>query len=115
MLPVMEQSGLSPEDLMATVLEHIAYQVARGINEGGLGSVLVTGGGALNQSLIKRLHHYTTASIQIPDEQLIHYKEALVFAFLGILRVRGEVNCLSSVTGGRRDLSAGTIHHMKNL
>jgi anhydro-N-acetylmuramic acid kinase len=113
MLPVMEQSGLSPEDLMATVLEHIAYQVARGINAAGLESVLVTGGGALNQSLIKRLHHYTAAAIQIPDEQIIHYKEALVFAFLGILRIRGEVNCLSSVTGGRKDLSTGTVHDIK--
>lgn len=113
LLPLMNQSTLSPEDLMATVLEHIAFQVARGINDAGVKSVLVTGGGALNQSLIKRIAHYTTASIEIPEAQLIHYKEALVFALLGALKLRGEINCLSSVTGGKRDLSAGTIHNPK--
>jgi anhydro-N-acetylmuramic acid kinase len=113
LLPLMGQSGLSPEDLMATVVEHIAFQVARGIREAGIHSLLVTGGGALNQSLIERLSHYTTASVEIPGEQLIHYKEALVFALLGALRIRGEINCLSSVTGGKKDLSAGTIHQIK--
>jgi len=112
LLPLMNQSTLSPEDLMSTVLEHIAYQVARGINDAGVNTVLVTGGGALNQSLIKRISHYTTASIDIPDIQLINYKEALVFALLGALKIRGEINCLSSVTGGKRDLSAGTIHNI---
>jgi anhydro-N-acetylmuramic acid kinase len=110
LLPLMNQSALSPEDLMATVLEHIAFQVARGINDAGLRSVLVTGGGALNQTMIRRLSYYTSASLDIPGEQLIHYKEALIFALLGVLKIRGEINCLSSVTGGRRDLSAGTIH-----
>jgi anhydro-N-acetylmuramic acid kinase len=65
----------------------------------------------LNQSLIKRIGHFTKAFIEIPETQLIHYKEALVFALLGVLKVRGEINCLSSVTGGKRDLSAGTIHN----
>jgi anhydro-N-acetylmuramic acid kinase len=112
LLPLMDHSGLSHEDLMATVLEHIAFQVARGINDAGVKSVLITGGGALNQTLINRLTYYTTASIEIPGEQLIHYKEALVFALLGVLKIRGEINCLSSVTGGKRDLSAGTIHNI---
>jgi len=113
LLPLMVQSELSPENLMATVAEHIAFQIGRGIGEAGIRSLLVTGGGALNQSLIERLSHYTTASVEIPGEQLIHYKEALVFALLGALRIRGEINCLSSVTGGKKDLSAGTIHQIK--
>ncbi|TFH26623.1 MAG: anhydro-N-acetylmuramic acid kinase, partial [Bacteroidia bacterium] len=112
LLPLMNRSALTPEDLMATVLEHIAFQVARGINEAGLRSILITGGGALNHTLIKRISHYTRASLEIPEEQLIHYKEALVFALLGALKIRGEINCLSSVTGGKRDLSAGTIHNI---
>ena len=113
LLPLLNQSTLSPEDLMATVLEHIAYQMARGINDAGIKSLLVTGGGALNRTLIKRLNHYATASIEIPEDQLIHYKEALVVALLGVLRIRGEINCLSSVTGGKQDLSAGSVHAPK--
>lgn len=114
LLPLMDSSTLSPEDLMATAVEHVAFQVARGISDADIKSVLVTGGGALNQSLIKRIAHYTSASIAIPEAQLIHYKEALIFALLGVLKLRGEINCLSSVTGGKRDLSAGTIHKSKS-
>ena len=113
LLPLMNRSGHSPEDLMATVLEHIAIQVARGINEADIKSVLITGGGALNKTLIHRLTQHTSTKITIPEEQLIHYKEALVFALLGVLKIRGEINCLSSVTGGKKDLSAGTIHLIK--
>ena len=109
-LPLLEQNQQSSLDLMTTVSEHIAFQIARGINKAGIGTVLVSGGGALNQTLIDRLSVKTSATIEIPDLQIIHFKEAMVFAFLGLLRFRGEINCLASVTGGRQDLSASTIH-----
>jgi anhydro-N-acetylmuramic acid kinase len=109
-LPLMQQSELHTSDLMATVLEHIAVQISTGINEAGIHSLLITGGGAFNQTLLNRLEHYTSTSLMIPEEQLIHFKEALIFALLGILKIRGEINCLASATGGRQDLSTGTIH-----
>lgn len=111
-LPIIKQSDLDSANLMATVLEHIAIQISSGINKAGISSLLITGGGALNQTLLDRLMHYTSASLIIPDLQLIHYKEAIIFALLGVLRVRGEINCLASVTGGKRDISAGTIHNI---
>jgi len=110
--PLIINSGLNNFDLMATVLEHIARQISAGINRIGTGSILVTGGGALNRTLIERLGYYTKASLVIPEKRLIHFKEALIFALLGVLRSRGEINCLASVTGGREDLSAGTIHRI---
>ena len=109
-LPLMQENELSTTDLMSTVLEHIAQQIAKGINSADIGSVLITGGGALNQTLVERLTNKTKASLVIPEEQLIHYKEALIFTLLGILRIRGEINCLASVSGGRNDISAGCIH-----
>jgi len=110
--PLTIRSGLNNFDLMSTVLEHIAQQISMGINRTGIGSILVTGGGALNQTLIERLQHYTRASMVIPEKRLIHFKEALIFALLGVLKIRGEINCLASVTGGRKDISAGTIHRI---
>lgn len=109
-LPVVRRSKLSTVDLMASLAEHIAQQISRGINQAGIGSLLVTGGGTLNQALIENIKNHTSASLAIPDELLIHYKEALIFALLGVLKTRGEVNCLASVTGGRSNLSAGSIH-----
>ena len=110
LLPLMQQSNLSSFDLMSTMVEHIVLQISRGIDDAGIGSLLITGGGALNQTLIKRLRNNTTASLVIPEDSLIHYKEALIFALLGVLKIRGEINCLASVTGGRLDISAGTIY-----
>jgi anhydro-N-acetylmuramic acid kinase len=109
-LPLMKTSGLSTSDLMATVAEHIAIQISAGVNAAGIESLLVTGGGALNLYLIERLKHYIKASLVIPDSKIIHYKEALIFALLGLLKIRNEVNCLASVTGGKEDISAGIIH-----
>jgi anhydro-N-acetylmuramic acid kinase len=110
LLPLLQASKLSTSDLMSTLVEHIVFQISRGINEAGIGSLLITGGGALNQTLIKRLKGYTSASIVIPEESLLHYKEALIFSLLGVLKIRGEINCLASVTGGQKDISAGTIY-----
>jgi anhydro-N-acetylmuramic acid kinase len=95
---------------MATVVENIAMQVAGAIGRSGAQSVLVTGGGALNRSLILRVKHHTVASLTIPEIRLVKFKEAMVFALLGVLRILGEVNCLASATGAPYDLSAGTIH-----
>jgi anhydro-N-acetylmuramic acid kinase len=112
-LPLMQESRLSNTDLMSTILEHIAFQISRGINDLHIGSLLITGGGAMNKTLVERITDYTTASMIVPEERLINYKEALIFALLGLLRFRGEINCLASVTGGSRDISAGTIHIFK--
>ncbi len=113
-LPKLDHKNLSVSDLMATTVEHIALQIASGINAQEINSVLITGGGALNQTLIERLKYHTSTQIEIPDILLIQFKEALVFAFLGLLRIQGEINCLSSVTGGKKDLSTGTIYRTKN-
>lgn len=109
--PFIRSSKLDTPDLMATVLEHIAFQIARGINDAGIQSLLISGGGALNQTLVDRIKTLTGISLEIPEEKLIHYKEALIFALLGTLRIRGEINCLASVTGGEKDLSTGKINY----
>ncbi len=74
-------------------------------------SLLTTGGGAKNSFLVKLISEKVApVRVIIPEEQLIDYKEAVVFALLGILRLRNEVNCLASVTGASRDNSGGIIH-----
>lgn len=74
-------------------------------------NVLCTGGGAFNTFLISKLleHGGDDVSWIVPDENVVKYKEALVFAFLGVLRVRKEPNCLKSVTGALIDSSGGTL------
>jgi anhydro-N-acetylmuramic acid kinase len=71
--------------------------------------MLVTGGGAFNQFLIERIHAQTQLTVDVPGDETIKFKEALVIAFMGVLRLRGEVNILKSVTGAARDSVGGAV------
>jgi anhydro-N-acetylmuramic acid kinase len=97
-------------DLLHTFTEHAALQIAKALTTINAVNTLVTGGGAYNSYLIERITKNTSAKIQLPGRELIEYKEALVFAFLAVLRVRNEVNCLSSVTGASRNHSSGRVY-----
>lgn len=95
-------------DLLATICEHIAIQIGKSCTLSG--TMLVTGGGSYNEYLIFRMQNYLTPKIVIPDKIIIEYKEALIFALLGLLRVQRKVNILSSVTGAPEDLIGGVVH-----
>jgi anhydro-N-acetylmuramic acid kinase len=105
--PLLADSGISIEDQVATFYEHIASQILRVV--GPKGKMLCTGGGTKNKFLVSKLEKKTACQIIIPEEILIDFKEALIFAFLGVLRFMGRVNCLSSVTGARLDNIGGII------
>lgn len=102
-------SGLSVADMLATFTEHIALQIALPISWLPKGKILCTGGGARNKYLIERLQARTKHEVIVPEKQIIDYKEALVFAFLGLLRMEGKTNVLSSVTGAESDSCSGKI------
>jgi anhydro-N-acetylmuramic acid kinase len=108
--PLIARTELPLADRLATVVEHIAQQVRNAL-EGTKEPVLVTGGGAHNGFLMERLRNACSAPIELPERATVDYKEALVFALLGILRLRGEVNCLASVTGAKRDSIGGSLYH----
>lgn len=92
-----------------TVYEHIATQLSNEMNRFNYKHILVTGGGTFNTFLIELLQKHCITELIIPDAELINYKEALVFAFLGLLRLHKQVNCFASVTGAKSDSSCGTI------
>lgn len=108
--PLINASSLPVHDLLRTVVEHVAIQLANSMSSLERGKMLVTGGGAKNVFLIERFAAHTKHELVVPSDLMIDYKEALIFAFLGVLRVRGEVNCLSSVTGASRDSVGGGIY-----
>lgn len=98
------------ESNLRTVVEHIAIQTASVLNQQKINSVLVTGGGARNTFLIERIKHYFNGELIIPSEELIDFKEALVFAFLGYLNLLKKPNTIPSVTGASRAVIGGTRH-----
>jgi anhydro-N-acetylmuramic acid kinase len=109
LMPLMAADEIPLNDQLRTAYEHIAIQISNA--SPGHGKMLVTGGGAFNTFLIERLKNYLKCEITIPHAEIIQFKEALVFAFLGLLRFLGEINCYASVTGARRESSAGVIYN----
>jgi anhydro-N-acetylmuramic acid kinase len=109
-LPMLTQYNISIEDAACTFCEHIAIQVAACIGNDAQKRILITGGGAFNTYLIKRIAANTPVVLVIPDHKTINYKEALIFAFLGLLRMQGKPNCLATVTGAKYDISGGAVY-----
>lgn len=103
-------------DMMATFVEHIALQIGKSVKTRGRasqqhpGRMLITGGGAKNKYLVERIQANTKHEVFVPADDIIDYKEALVFAFLGLLRSRNEINVLRSVTGAESDSCSGKIN-----
>ncbi|SHL75394.1 anhydro-N-acetylmuramic acid kinase [Chryseobacterium polytrichastri] len=96
-------------DILATFTEHIAQQISDVINEHQLKNILFTGGGTFNTYLIEKIREKTTTEIIVPEKEIIDYKEALIFAFMGVLKLNKEINVLSSATGSSNDHSSGII------
>lgn len=109
-LPLIEKYSISMKDKMHTFTEHIALQTAFALPKKE-GKLLITGGGAYNEFLIERMQfHLPKIQIIIPDNKTLEFKEALIFALLGVLKLRNEINVLSSVTGAKMDHSSGVIY-----
>lgn len=105
--PLLEASEISIERKIATFTHHIAQQLNLILSQLNATNILLSGGGAYNDYLIGLLN--VKGEIHLPPKEIIEFKEALVFAFLGVLRIENQVNVLSSVTGACRDSSSGML------
>jgi anhydro-N-acetylmuramic acid kinase len=119
MIPVVERNHYATEDKLRTLCELVAIQIGNAFQmvqkrEGIVLSdndlLLVTGGGAFNTFLMERISAISPLKIEIPDKETVKFKEALLMALMGVLRVRNEVNCISSVTGASHDNIGGSIY-----
>ena len=112
-LPIIESYSISLEDKLLTFTEHVALQIAVALPNKNR-SLFITGGGAYNDFLIERIqYHLPEMKIIIPSAKILEFKEALIFALLGVLKLRGEINVLSSVTGAKIDHNSGMIYYPK--
>ena len=118
-LPLLEEFDISNEDKLRTYTEHIAVQIAyhikmiaekENLNLGNDEKMLVTGGGAFNSFLVERIKALTNIETEVPSTELVKFKEALVIALMGVLRMRNEVNVLKSVTGASKDSIGGAVY-----
>lgn len=107
-IPLVETLEDVPSVLHTYVI-HAAEQIAGELKGDSASRVLITGGGAFNGFLINEITKRTQVKVEIPPEEVVNFKEALIFGFLGVLKLRGENNVLSSVTGASKNHSSGVI------
>ena len=105
--PLINKFEVDVSSVLRTFVEHVAIQIAKIIKDSK--AVLITGGGVYNSFLMERLKCYTNVKVEESSDALINYKEALIFAFLGVLKIDNQVNCLQSVTGASKNHSSGVI------
>lgn len=115
-VPLIQASKATNIDLLHTFIHHNCEQIANEVKKYAIktpNKLLATGGGALNQFFMDTLQEKleNTATVSTPTKTLIAYKEALVFALMGVLRLKGETNVLRSVTGAREDSSSGEVFY----
>jgi anhydro-N-acetylmuramic acid kinase len=109
-LPLIEGFEIAIDDKMCTFTEHIAIQTALALPS-KKNTLFISGGGAYNDFLLERIQNYLPEmEIIIPNTTILEYKEALIFGLLGVLKLRNEINVLSSVTGAKKDHSSGKIY-----
>lgn len=116
--PLIRDYDAPVADRLYTVCRHLSHQVAVHLDRvrqqehlPAGGRMLLSGGGALNRTLVRLLHEALGDSIsaELPSDSIIHYKEGLLIALAGFLRLQGLPNSLSTVTGARKDAINGAL------
>lgn len=96
-------------DILRTLNEHIARRITDVFHTFHITRCLVTGGGVYNTFLINRIEQLSSCRLIIPNQTIIEYKEALIFALLGLLRKLERYNILGALTGSYRNISSGVL------
>jgi anhydro-N-acetylmuramic acid kinase len=120
-LSKIQASGLSLEDQMRTAVDHIVFQVAKSLErliikeklQKKQYQLLPSGGGVFNTFMMKQLKKQLAARhviIQEPEPSFAAFKEAILMALMGVLRIENIPNVMCSVTGAGRDTIGGAIH-----
>ena len=108
-LSELNNYNLNTNDLLSTCVEHFSFQISNTFSNFNIKNCLVSGGGVFNKFLMSQIINKTKTKLIVPSKKIIIFKEAIIFAFLGLLRFRNEVNCLSEITGSSVDHSSGDI------
>lgn len=107
--PLIDSFALSPEEKIATLNRHIAWQISECLKKHHLQKVLISGGGSYNTTLIQAIGSMGRFELDIAPAPLNDFKEALIFAYLAFLKLQGKNNVLASVTGAREDHCSGVV------
>jgi|TARA_B110000908_G_scaffold65039_1_gene78998 anhydro-N-acetylmuramic acid kinase len=107
--PLIDEMEAEVPNILRTFVEHVAFQISNIVEQNAV--ILFTGGGVFNSFLMSRIAILSSGKTLKATNEMINYKEALVFAFLGLLKIKNEINCLKSVTGASKNHSSGVVFY----
>jgi len=107
LVPMLDKFAISSEDKLNTLYHHIAFQISKYLKTS---NVLITGGGSHNSYLLELFESYSGHKFSAASSEIIDYKEAVIFAYLGYLRVNDCINVESKVTGSKKSNIGGSIY-----
>ena len=107
-IPLMDSFDIAIVDRMATFTEHVSIQLHKAMSQD---PCLVTGGGAYHDYLLERCRQ-KGMQLVIPNDLQINFKESILMAYLGYLRILQLPATLPSVTGASQPTIAGVIYHV---
>lgn len=107
---LLDIDELSAQDKLGICYEVISDQIATVLDNRTIKKALVTGGGAKNDYLIELIREKCNTEIVVPDPKTIDYKEAIVFAYLGVLFFEKQPNCLKEVTAASESVCGGVLY-----
>lgn len=117
--PLIDNENISIQDRLYTATHHIAYQIKRAVQgeTNKTQHMLITGGGAKNTFLMDCIQSNCSekVSVVVPNKQLVDYKEALIFAYMGWLNLQNKPNCLMAVTGASKDSIGGYLFRPQGI
>ncbi len=117
--PHLETTAISPADLLATVTDLTAWSIADAYERYVLpkyhaSELIVGGGGSYNRTLLSFLsRRFASYGVAVKTQEDLgessDAKEAVAFALMADLCVRGHVNSLPGVTGAKKASVMGKI------
>ena len=117
-LPLIGEETMLLNDRLHTCVHFIAQQIAKQIDvflekasQEKTYTCLMSGGGVFNAFLVQQIEAYSPrVKFVIPAKEVIAFKESILMALLGLLRLLEKPNSFSSVTGASEDTINGAVY-----
>lgn len=103
----LSEYELTPADIMRTYIEFTTEHISRLVPQ--TSKILWSGGGVHNEYFMEVIRS-KSVDATIPDPVIIDFKEAILIAYAGYLRMQGKKNFVSTATGASADTCGGAVY-----
>ena len=103
----ISEYGLSAADVMRTYIEFVSENISQIVAP--TKKVLWSGGGVHNDFFMETIKSKRIYA-SVPDSMIIDFKEAILIAYAGYLRMNRKANFVASATGAYRDTIGGAVY-----